>query len=258
MTAELEPEPADLSPAWAELIARAIEDRLYHLHTGLPAKVLSYDPASQSAKVQPVLQRAFEFPDGSVKVVDCPELNRVPVVFPGGNGWAIRFRLKPDDEVFLAFAERSLDRWKDSPAGAMVDPLESRKHDLTDAIAIPSLRRRAAAMPDPGDDLVIGREDGSTEIRLKPDGTIELGPAANEGVARLKDPTLVDSTTDGTFTAWLAAVQVFIGALAAIKLPTDVPGIPALVSTFISSTGGAPPSSVTGKISGASELVKSK
>jgi len=173
---------AEVSPSWAELIARAIEDRLASVHTGLPGYVESYDAESQSASIQPSLERAFQLPDDSIEVQAAPILYRIPVVFQGGNGWRFRFRLKAGDEVFLAFAERSLDRWKDSEQGSTVDPVESRKHDLSDAIAIPNLRRRGSALPDPGDDFVIDHEDGDARLVLKPDGTIELGVGASASV----------------------------------------------------------------------------
>jgi hypothetical protein len=40
-------------PTWAEVILQAIDSALLNLHTGLPAKVISYDPSKQSAEVAP-------------------------------------------------------------------------------------------------------------------------------------------------------------------------------------------------------------
>lgn len=176
------------SPEWAELLRLAIEERLFHLHTGLPAKVVEYDPACQCATVQPMLKRAIRNEDGEVEVLTIPPITRAPVIFPSGNGYRIAWKLAKDDVVFLTFAERSLDKVLDAEKGRVLDPLDSRKHDLSDAVVIPGFRQRGSAQPDPGDDLVIGAEDGSTQITItkngdvtiKAEGTIKIGDGASE------------------------------------------------------------------------------
>ena len=185
-----------LSPTLAEVIVKAIEARIFDLHTGLPARVLSYDPDSQSAEVQPLLNRVFLNADQELETLEIPPLKNVPVQYPAGNGWHISYRLAAGDVVYLTFAERSLDKWLDTAGVLTVDPADSRKHDLSDAIAIPGIRTRSAAVPDPGDDLVLGKEDGSIEVRLSPtqiavnaggttiivrdDGTVDLGDGATQ------------------------------------------------------------------------------
>lgn len=240
-----------LTPGWADLIRNAIEQRLLDLHTGLPAKIQSYDAATQSCEAQPLLRRAFRDENENISVVDTPVLTRIPVQFPAGGGWVIRWPLVSGDIVYLSFAERSLDRWKSAPAGTNVDPIESRKHHLSDAIAIPGIRPRGAAGPNSGNDLIIAREDGSSEIRMRPDGGIEFGPNPVNGVARLEDSIQVNATTDSAFVQWMVAVHAFIlGASSPASLPVASEAYAASVPT--------PPTTATGTITSASSDVRSK
>lgn len=227
------------TPSWPEIIRSAIEAALLETNTGLPGRVESYDASTQTAKVLPLLRRAYRQPDESVQVVQQPPLIRVPVLFPGGNGWSIRWRLKAGDTVFLHFGQRSLDKWKSAPRGTLVDPQESRRHALSDAVAHPELRPPSDPVADPGEDLVLSHDSGNTELRLTPDGQILFGPDATRGVARLDDQTLVDGATDPAFIQFLATVAGAINGLA----PGSIPSVP---------------TSVTGKVSSASGEVKSK
>lgn len=171
-----------LTPSTAELITRAIESRLLELHTGLPAKVVSFDPSTQTCSVQPLLLRVVVV-DGEFVEERLPQITSVPVVYPSAGGWSLIFPLLPDDLVFLTFAERSLDAWMDAEPGLEVDPVQTRKHDLSDAICVPGLRPRTkpnADLPGLGSNLRLGFEGGDPAIVLKTDGTIEIGEGATE------------------------------------------------------------------------------
>jgi hypothetical protein len=54
-----------------------------------------------------------------------------------GGGYFLSLPLAPGDTVELIFNERSIDKFVNSSAGTPVDPVDLRKHDLSDAIAIP-------------------------------------------------------------------------------------------------------------------------
>lgn len=107
---------------------KAIKQGISNVHTAMPGTVLSY--SGGVATVQPSLP--FNAPDG--RSVDMPPIVGVPVVMPTCSGGTIGVSLpiQPGDGVLLVFSERSLDDW--SKGGESADP---RRHDLTDAIAIP-------------------------------------------------------------------------------------------------------------------------
>lgn len=173
----------DLSPSWAEIIRAAMEARIAELHTGLPAYVVTFYADKQQADVRPHLFRSVLDDDGVPRLIDPPLIRSVPVVFEAGGGWCLTYPLVRGDVVHLAFAERSLDKWSESAPTQWVDPLDTRKHDLSDAIAFPGLRQTRNPLPVHATDLRIGRSDGSDPgIVLKPDGTIEIGQGGTQSM----------------------------------------------------------------------------
>lgn len=187
-------EPIDpIEPGLAQLIIRAIEGRLYDLHTGLPAKVVSFNPTKQSAVVQPLLVRVFVDENEQLQQIEMPQLKNVPVVFPAGGGWSITWPLAPGNIVHLTFAERSIDHWLEAPVGTAVDPVHERKHDLSDAIAVPGLRPFTSPIPNiSGENLRIARDDGSVLIELSantarikgPNIVLDLGGASDQSMVK--------------------------------------------------------------------------
>lgn len=169
-----------LSPTMAELLVNAIEARLADLHTGLPARVEAFNAEKNTADVQPLLIRVVLDADENAIQERIPQITNCPVLFPSFGPWVITSSLRPGDIVFLTFAERAIDHWLEAKKGDEVDPVHTRKHDLTDAIAIPALRPRTAPIAGISSDLRIGIDGGEPAIVLKQDGTIEIGQGATE------------------------------------------------------------------------------
>ena len=174
------------SPTLAELLVEAIEAARAEHHQGLPAKVVKFDGDKQSCDVQPLLLRVILDEDQKEVKERYPQITNVPINYPNGGGWSLIFPLKPDDTVYLAFSERSLDRWLESDPGQEIDPEHARKHDLSDAVCVPGIRVRKnaiKALASIGDNCRIGRDDGTDPaIVLKVDGTIEIGEDATEAL----------------------------------------------------------------------------
>lgn len=190
-----------ITPSTAEMIVSAIESRLAELHTGLPAKVISFNSNDGVCDVQVLLLRVALDEDGNEVEITIPPITNVPVHYLGGGGWSLIFPLAKDDIVFLAFMERSIDAWMEADAGKIVDPVDTRKHDLSDAIAIPQLRPRTSPIKDLaglGENLRLGYEGGAPAIVMKPDGTMEFGEGATEALV-LGDKLKSELTTIRTF-----------------------------------------------------------
>ena len=149
------------SPSPAEVIRNAIDDTLTDVHCSNPAVVLSYNPNTQFAQVQPLLNRTFINDDGTVTVEAQPVINNVPVVWPAGGGFRLTFPLGPGDIVGLVFADQSLDIWK-SQGGGPLDPIDQRYHSINDCWAIPQLRGKAAWTAVATDHVQLG-QDGAAE-----------------------------------------------------------------------------------------------
>jgi hypothetical protein len=189
-----------MTPEWAEVIRDAIRAALLECHTGLPAKVVSFDASIPSVSAQPLLVSVFVDDNGDENVERLPQIQNVPVIYPGSEDWVFDFPLRAGDIVFLAFAERSLDKWLIAAPGLEVDPEHSHHHDLSDAIAIPGLRPRTASRP-VTDNLRIKSMTSDAEVLLKPDGTLELnGSSIKLGASATQKAVLGDALS-----SWLAS-----------------------------------------------------
>lgn len=153
---------SDVTPSLEMVLNNAMEGRISELHTALPGEVLSYDPDKQTCTVQPCLMRKYI----SGKLVKIPVINSVPVVHPRSGASIVHMPLKPGDHVLLVFIERSIDIWKTQ--GGCQDPQDPRKHQFSDAVAIPGFYPLNApiTVPDPTALTVL---NGQARIELKED-----------------------------------------------------------------------------------------
>jgi hypothetical protein len=159
-----------------EAAAAQIEGRLKDLHTCLPGIIESFDPDTQTASVQPAIQRIFTT-KGAVNLPLCVD---VPVAFPGGGDFFLTFPVARGDECILFFSERCIDFWH--AQGGVQLPAEYRLHDLSDAFAqvgVNSQPKKLTALQMTGAEL--RTRSRSTYIRLE-DGTIFIkGNIVHEG-----------------------------------------------------------------------------
>lgn len=118
----------------------AIDASLKNLHTCLPGIIHSFNPATQTAEVQPAIKRVFS-EKGAVNLPLCVD---VPVCFPGGGDFYLTFPIKPGDECILVFSERCIDGW--AIDGAISEPEDYRQHDLSDAMAFVGVNSVARAL----------------------------------------------------------------------------------------------------------------
>lgn len=121
-------------PSDAEVIRDAIESRLLSLHTSMPGRVVAYNPALQTADVQPVVKRAVPTSAGEIEHEELPIIHNVPVEWPGGGGYAEQFPVVPGDHVWLIFSEVATAKWRTTEQ--ISEPGDLRRHDLSYACAI--------------------------------------------------------------------------------------------------------------------------
>lgn len=155
----------------SDSLQKSIEKTLENLRVSLPARIERYDSSTQKAEVSPLLEKRNA--DGSSSPL--PVIPNVPVLFPRGGKARMTFPLERGDSVLLIFSDRSLDRWL-SGSGQSVVPDDPRKHDLSDAVAIPGLLSFGsggeAGFEEDGDNLII-KHDG-TKVVVEPSGKIEI------------------------------------------------------------------------------------
>lgn len=118
-----------------EGIRAALDGHQAGIWTNLPGIILSFDPVKVTAQVQPTIQGALSLPDGTTQYVDLPVIPDVPVRFPGGGGFVLTWPLVPGDECQIHLQARNMDSWWQQ--GGVQRPLDTRMHDLSDAICVP-------------------------------------------------------------------------------------------------------------------------
>lgn len=127
-------------PTLADTLRRAVEHHLEGVHTSMPGVVVSYDHATQTATIRPTVRQLYHDPAAGQLVSQAyPDLPHVPILFPAAAAAALTFELAAGDPVILLFGEASTDEWRN---GAAEDntPVDPRRFDLSDAVAIPGGR----------------------------------------------------------------------------------------------------------------------
>jgi hypothetical protein len=125
----------------------------------------------------------------------------VPVLMPAAGGIRIRLPIQVGDAVLLVFASSSLDRWL--LHGGVTDPGDDRRHDLSDAVALPGLFDFAHV------------KDAAVQIEFTDDGRILVG--GSQPLALLSDLAFLASTIRacvpaGTEPALAAIKAALVGA----------------------------------------------
>lgn len=122
------------TPTLIEVMDAVINRHLCELHTSMPCEIVKYDYDTNLAEVQPSLKRKYKGEESAVKL---PIITNVPVAFPRMGNGHLRIPITPGDTGQLVFNERSIDGWNQS--GGIIDPLNPRKHALSDAVFYPGL-----------------------------------------------------------------------------------------------------------------------
>lgn len=190
------------TPTLSEVIRTGIDARLLDVHTSLPGKIVSFDPARQLADVQPLTKRVLIDEDGNELVETLPVLPEVPVKFPRASGAFFSFPVHVGDFCLLIFNEASVDEFS-ANNGLPYAPGDLRRFSLSDAVALlgfyPVTRALAPTDYD-SNDIVLGFENG-TKIYIQPgpSGLVNIGSkTASDFVAlaqkmRTEIQTIVDA-----------------------------------------------------------------
>ncbi len=104
-----------ISPAERDALKR---DFFSSLHCALPGNVVSFDPETQRAEIQPAIR---------VGSLSYPLLSDVPVFMP------VPFDVHPGDACLVVFADIDIDAWLVS--GEPEQPQSARRHSLCDGFA---------------------------------------------------------------------------------------------------------------------------
>lgn len=164
-----------------------MENRLADVHVALPGKVDTYDASQQKATIKPLLKRCVVTAEGEEVLEALPSIPDVPIVFPRAGDFFISLPIQPGDHVLLVFNERSIDLYTDS-SGEDTNPVDLRKHHLSDAVAYPGFYPFSKSLTDAdANDLVVGVNSGM-QLHMRPgqaefeDGTTQQSMVVAEAL----------------------------------------------------------------------------
>lgn len=165
------------TPDLGTVILAAISARLKNVRVALPGRIESYDATTQQAVVQPLVYEGVVDATGVRQAERLPAIAGVPVVFPGGGGFRITFPIAKGDTVLLVFTSSSSDLWK--ALGGEVDPVDDRRHHISDAIAIGGLHDFAHPLATASTTkMSMGKDGGGPTIEIS--GTdVQIGGSNN-------------------------------------------------------------------------------
>lgn len=138
------------------------------------------DLEEQRVDVKPLVNKQFVDSD----VLEYPAILSVPLVFPSSSTSAITFPVNKGDVVVVIFSQSSIDVFK-SGSHTAHDPVDTRRFDRRDAIAIPCAfafdkainKQSNRTLTHSTTDVVIAHnigKDNECEIRVKSSGKIEI------------------------------------------------------------------------------------
>jgi hypothetical protein len=148
-------------PTPIEALDALQRDTMQRIRTATPGVVVSYDPITNTAAVQPAIGGVDP---GSGLPVTLPIYPGIPVCWPRGAGVTIRGELLPGDTVLLLTSDRAIDDW--IQVGGTVPGDGRRMHSLADAVALPMLSPLSRPLPASAGRLVIARDDGTASIAI--------------------------------------------------------------------------------------------
>ena len=167
----------------AKLIRDAFREVMKGVCTSIPGHVLTFNPVTQLAQVQPGIARV-DINGAEFKV---PPVIEVPVYFPGGD-FCVEYQIDPGCEGDILFSQRCIDGWVQS-GGIAANPI-GRFHSMQDAMFLPGFRSQPNVLPEFQNNGVRMRNRAGTQfVWLKNDNSISM----DNGVAKFD--VLPDGTT---------------------------------------------------------------
>lgn len=173
---------------------------MFKTHVALPAIVQSFNASKQTVDVQPAIREKMIDPDNKIYYQQYPLLINVPIVFPQAGGYSITFPINRGDECIVIFSDLAIDNWWES--GGVQNPVEQRRHDLSDGIAIFGLKNQSRISSVPSSLTLRGPNGDRIEVTgsgvnvYSTSATVQATNINLKGTVNITGST----TVDGNFT----------------------------------------------------------
>lgn len=165
-----------------EVLTDAFNYQTSKMYTAIPCVILSVHTSLSDCRVdvQPSVNALYK----NDVVEEHPPILSVPVIFPSSSTSALTFPVNIGDTVLCVFTQRGIDNFKQGD-GKPTRPVDFRKFDKRDAVAIPGLfpfgksinNPSKRVLPHSTSDMVMAHNLGKgneVEVRLKQDGGIVI------------------------------------------------------------------------------------
>jgi len=119
------------NPDIFDVMSMMSQGALENVYTTLPAKIISYDHATQKAVIQPLIKRRDRDGDNSADgLVDMALISGVLVVQPSTPEGIVSFPIKAGWNVWLHFCSRSIDNYMFGDGKAPIDVIKEIVNEL--------------------------------------------------------------------------------------------------------------------------------
>lgn len=176
-----------------ELLEQAKNNAMMDVRVSMPARIVSFDPATKTASVEIGLKmvNADDTQSEYPPLVDCPCL------FTRGGGFHLVHPYKVGDKGIVLFSDRCFDGW--FQAGQVAPPMDFRVHSMSDAYFIGGADCLDDVSPIVSDAMFIGKDDNSAGVTIKASGDIDLNGVniSPSGIITLPDGTILNSHVHG-------------------------------------------------------------
>ena len=105
-----------------------------NLRVAVPGIIQSFDAIEQTVRVQPAIREMVTGSDYVPVPIELPALLDVPIVLPRAGDYVLTLPVQAGDECLVIFADQCMDAWWQN--GGVQNPMERRRHDLSDGFAI--------------------------------------------------------------------------------------------------------------------------
>lgn len=159
----------------AQIIQGIMEKLSRTMRVAMPASIVTYDYVHQKASVKISLQEYYS----EENIMEYPIISNVPVMFLSSGDASFTMPVKQGDKCLLLFMDRDISTW--SLGSDNEAPKSKRSHHLNDAVAVIGLNNTVTKSKAENNQDVLITYSGS-DIRLKPDGKIDIHSAAEVNV----------------------------------------------------------------------------
>ena len=176
-----------------ELLEQAKNNAMMDVRVSMPARIVSFDPATKTASVEIGLKMVNADDTQS----DYPPLVDCPCLFTRGGGFHLVHPYKAGDKGIVLFSDRCFDGW--FQAGQVAPPMDFRVHSMSDAYFIGGADCLDDVSPIVGNAMFIGKDDNSAGVTIKASGDIDLNGVniSPSGIITLPDGTILNSHVHG-------------------------------------------------------------